>query len=81
MSGWPSAVRLLLSDLGFGILVAAAATYLEFYLFGLRFKKRYIPSKWCSMVASSIVSGARKQINAVSSLLSPPYSVWEQSRG
>jgi hypothetical protein len=50
-------------------------------LFGLRFKKRYIPSKWCSMVASSIVSGARKQINAVSSLLSPPYSVWEQSRG
>lgn len=31
MSGWPSAVRLLLSDLGFGILVAAAATYLEFY--------------------------------------------------
>lgn len=34
-------------------------------LFRLRFKKTCIPSKWCSVVASSIMSGVRKQINAV----------------
>lgn len=35
-------------------------------LFGLRFKKRCIPSTW-----NSVVAGVRKQIKAVPSLLTP----------